>query len=547
MMKTGAIGHSPRLFFHLFAAFAILAAPRLPAEDTGKKPLLIGVDANYSLDMEKNGAEWKWGGKPSDLFEGMAKQGITGFRVRLWTKEDGPHGKTYATDVVRRALRAGLDPYLVIFLSDDWSDMMKQPVPAAWKDLSFEERAAAVETYSRDIVMHFRREGLKNHVYEIGNEIDYGICGEYPGKSTKKNPESLSRRLWPRSAQLILASQAGVRTADPEAKFLLHIAHWWDAEFCAAFFRFMLDQGVQVDYAGLSYFPSSNIGGSLAMDEFGATVSKLSKAIGRPVIVPETAYPGTRDFKGQFSRWKYEVLGYPMTPEGQRRWISDFLAYCGHHPDIHAVYYWSPEWFGEGMWKGFALFDPDGEARPAWSAFARPSWQGKPPLDPVYVEAAANTFHEVPVEEAKARMTPLIEQLRKQTGGVTTEHIALLTNTVLKVGPYTVDLKGSLQQNLNMKLSGEEQGVPLSGGNPAAVTDAVQAIAARIDPLKQKLVLITRNEPTPDLDQAVAFFASRGIRVDRHPKFDDLPLKFGMCGAFDQSEDASPGGATAPD
>lgn len=534
MMKPNAIGSRSRVFFHLCAAFAMIAAPRLAAEDAGKERLLVGVDANYSLDMEKNGSAWKWEGKPSDLFEGMARQGVGGFRVRLWTKDDGPHGKAYATDVVKRVLRAGLDPYLVIFLSDDWSDMMKQPVPVAWKDLTFEERAAAIETYSREIVTHFRKEGLKNHLYEIGNEIDYGICGEYPGKSTKKNAESLSRRLWPRSAQLICASQAGVRAADPEAKFLLHIAHWWDADFCAAFFRFMLEQGVQVDYAGLSYFPSSNIGGSLAMDEFGATVTTLAKAINRPVIVPETAYPGTRDFKGQFSRWKYEVLGYPMTPEGQRRWISDFLAYCDHHPDIHAVYYWSPEWFGEGMWKGFALFDPNGEARPAWSAFAGPSWQGKKPLAPVYLEAAANTLHEVPVDEAKARMTPLVEQLRKQTGGVTIEHIALLTNTVLKVGAYTVDLKSSLQQNLNMRLASPEEDVPVSGDDQAEVANGVKAIATRIDPLKQKVVLIAREKSTPVVERTVAYFQSKGIRVDMHPKPDDLPLKFGMCGAFEE-------------
>lgn len=270
------------------------------------------------------------------------------------------------------------------------------------------------------------------------------------------------------------------------------------------------------------------------MDEFGATVTTLAKAINRPVIVPETAYPGTRDFKGQFSRWKYEVLGYPMTPEGQRRWISDFLAYCDHHPDIHAVYYWSPEWFGEGMWKGFALFDPNGEARPAWSAFAGPSWQGKKPLAPVYLEAAANTLHEVPVDEAKARMTPLVEQLRKQTGGVTIEHIALLTNTVLKVGAYTVDLKSSLQQNLNMRLASPEEDVPVSGDDQAEVANGVKAIATRIDPLKQKVVLIAREKSTPVVERTVAYFQSKGIRVDMHPKPDDLPLKFGMCGAFEE-------------
>ncbi len=184
----------------------------------------------------EEGARWNWNGVEQNLFEGIAQQGVTDLRIRLWTRDDGPNGKEYATQVVRQALKAGLDPYLVIFLSDDWADLMKQPVPAAWKDLSFDERVAAVRSYSRDIVTHFRKEGLTNHLYEIGNEIDYGICGEYPGKSSKKDPASLKRRLWPRTAQLILASQAGVLESDPDAKFLLHISHWWDVEFVKSSF-----------------------------------------------------------------------------------------------------------------------------------------------------------------------------------------------------------------------------------------------------------------------------------------------------------------------
>ena len=433
---------------------------------SGKPPLLVGVDANYSLDMEKVGAAWKWSGQKSDLFEGMAAQGVREFRIRLWTKEDGPHGKTYATEVVQRALRAGLNPYLVIFLSEDWADMMKQPLPSAWKGLSLEERASAVKTYSREIVTHFRKAGLTNHLYEIGNEIDYGICGEYPVKSAKKNPAALSRQLWPRSAQLIFASQAGVKEADPEAKFMLHIANWWDADFCISFFQFMLAHCVQIDFAGLSYFPSSNIGGSLEMEEFGATASRLAHAVGRPVVVPETAYPSTRDFTGQFSRWKYEVLGYPLSSEGQRRWIADFLAYCNRHPDIQAVYYWSPEWYGEGMWKAFALFDHRGESKQAWAAFSKSSWENRNPKESVYIEACSNQLFVVPVQEAKAQLIPLIGELRKKTGGVTVEHIALLTNTELKIGTYQVNLKASLQQNLSLELAAGSTGIPLAGNTP---------------------------------------------------------------------------------
>ena len=492
--------------------------------------LRVGVDANYSLGMEQDGSSWSWNGGPSDLFAGMAMQGVREFRVRLWMKNDGPHGKTYATEVVKRALAANLNPYLVIFLSEDWSDMMKQPLPESLRGLTIEKRAEAVKTYARDIATHFRTIGLTNHFYEIGNEIDYGICGEYPSKGAKKNPATLSRKLWPNSAQLIRAAQEGVRETDPEATFMLHIAHWWDADFCVAFFRFMIEHGVQLDFAGLSYFPSSNIGGSLEMEQFGATAAKVAKATECPIVVPETAYPSTSDFKGQFSRWKYEVPGYPLTPDGQRRWLADFLTFCDRHPDIAAVYYWSPEWCGEGMWKAFALFDPGGKARPAWTSFAPTAWTDRNLRQAVYFEASSNRLFAVPVEDAKRQMIPLVLKLREQTGGMNVEHIALLSNTVLHVDGYRVDLKGALSHNLNLTR------LPDNPGSSLAPAD-LDTMASGIDPSTQQLILFLRDLPTPELEQAIAFLEQKGIPVIRHPKTPEKPLKFGMYGAFDAASE----------
>ena len=34
--------------------------------------LRVGVDANYSLDMEQAGTAWSWNGEHPDLFAGMA-------------------------------------------------------------------------------------------------------------------------------------------------------------------------------------------------------------------------------------------------------------------------------------------------------------------------------------------------------------------------------------------------------------------------------------------------------------------------------------------
>ena len=60
---------------------------------------------------------------------------------------------------------------------------------------------------------------------------------------------------------------------------------------------------------------------------------------------------------------------YPLTPDGQSLWLSDFLKFCHNNPRIAGAFYWSPEWYGEGMWKAFALFDVEGNARSAWQAF----------------------------------------------------------------------------------------------------------------------------------------------------------------------------------
>lgn len=478
--------------------------------------IFAGTDANYSLGMEKDGREWRWNGTKEDLFQGMANRGVRGLRVRLWTGEDGQNGKSYASEVVKRALKAGLEPYLVIFLSEDWADLMKQPLPAVWKDLDIDARAVAVRTYSRDVVKHFRQIGLKSHLYEIGNEIDYGICGVYPGKSTKKSPASLGRSCWPDAAKLIIASQQGVKEADPEARFLLHIAHWWDVDFCIGFFRFMIDHGVQVDYAGLSYFPSSNIGGSLQFEQFGEVVSRLHKAISRPVIVPETAYPDTADFKGQFSRWKKEAPGYPLTPDGQKRWLADFLAFCAHHPAIDSVYYWSPEWCGEGMWKAFALFDVDGNAKPAWDSFALGQTNPPAPKRPVYFEIDSEHLYPIPLEESKRQARLILDEKFKQFGGVNTDYIKAITETGLVVDGYRVNLRSSLSGNIDLTRDGK--------GQPAQWQEAL----AKIDVANERVVLFAPEEMPALLKTVQEFADSRRLEMIVHPKPPGSALKFGM-------------------
>ena len=90
---------------------------------------MTGVDANYSLDLAERGIRWKVAGRQVDLFQAFRQAGVDSFRVRVWTGAEGPSGKIYAGEVAKRAQAAGLKPYLVFFLSEDWSDYVKQPAP----------------------------------------------------------------------------------------------------------------------------------------------------------------------------------------------------------------------------------------------------------------------------------------------------------------------------------------------------------------------------------------------------------------------------------
>jgi arabinogalactan endo-1,4-beta-galactosidase len=61
--------------------------------------------------------------------------------------------------------------------------------------------------------------------------------------------------------------------------------------------------------------------------------------------------------------------GYPLSEAGQRKWLADLVAFCRGQQQIRGLFYWSPEWYSEEMWKAFALFDTDGNAKEALSAF----------------------------------------------------------------------------------------------------------------------------------------------------------------------------------
>lgn len=357
----------------LLTVVALLAA-HVSAQTT--RPFVAGVDANYALELERGGKVWRAEGAKVDPFAALARAGFDGFRVRLWTGDEGTNGLGYAIESARRAQAAGLKPYLVIFLSENWADLVKQPAPAIWKGLDADAKARAIEQYAERVTRRFAEAGVAIDTFEIGNEIDFGLCGVFEEEWPKRvSVDYMRDRIWRQMAPMIAAAQRGVREARPEARFVLHLAQWQNADYCLAFWRFMREQGVSVDLAGLSYFPTS---AAKAEERPLAFLKKQAEtihaALGVPVLICETGFPAEPSFPGQFADWNKPVDGYALSADGQRKWLADFLAMTRATPAIAGAYYWSPEGTTGDLWRAFALFDADGNARPAL-ATTRPTSQ----------------------------------------------------------------------------------------------------------------------------------------------------------------------------
>lgn len=356
----------------------------------GERPTTkTGVDMNYALEMERAGKHWSIDGKPVDVFEAMGKAGCDRFRVRLWVGDDGVNGLNNALETARRAQAAGMKPMVTIFLSDQWADFVKQPRPEVWKPLATEALLKEIETYTERVARRFVDAGIAVDTYEIGNEIDFGICGVFEEEWPKRmSLDYMRQEIWPKMGGILSAAQKGVQKVKPEARFILHLTQWENAEYCVEFWKSMLAQGVAVDFAGLSYFPTAAATiQHRSMAFLQGQIQKVHEALKKPVVICETGYPTQPWFGGQFSDWNKSVPGYSQDESGQQRWLADLVKLARGTETLAAVYYWSPEWAGSEIWSAFALFDPAGRARPALAALtgagSGTTAEPTPPIVPV--------------------------------------------------------------------------------------------------------------------------------------------------------------------
>jgi arabinogalactan endo-1,4-beta-galactosidase len=315
----------------------------------------------------------------------MSQNGSSWVRFGITTNATGSSSLDMALQTIRWARGSALMVDIFFYLSSVGADLGKQPAPLGWERKPVAERAALAREHIRSSVVTLLQENASDHFYEVGNEIDYGVCGSFVSDQakwpeTRANIEFLKATVWVEEAFILREAIAGLREADANATVVLHLSHWWNLTFCHEFFDFMRSQGVAFDVAGISYYPSSGIydlgeflgptrktDADASVEKFRSTVTGLTD-LGYRVMICEFAYPSTPIIPGPFSYFDKQVSGYPLSPEGQAKFIEDTLLWLCAQPNVVGALYFAPHFYETyltDVWGAFAWFDEEGEARPA--------------------------------------------------------------------------------------------------------------------------------------------------------------------------------------
>lgn len=257
-----------------------------------------------------------------------------------------------AGEILKEAGAMGYKLDAFLFLSDVAANAAQQNLPSAWSGLSISEIESKVQQSAADTANYFKNTlGLDISVYEIGNEIDFGMLGYFVGTGIAKptfdwvNQSGwLEDNVWNIEAGFLKAAIQGIKSMDPAAKIGLHIAglgYSYKNRVVTRFFKYMQDNGVDFDIAELSY---PYMFGQAAVPqpyfeqaEFTQTLDAL-RVMGKEVYIAEFSYPAASNGITATPSGLY-----PYTDAGQNDFLKDFFAVVREHAE--GAFYFYPDYY----------------------------------------------------------------------------------------------------------------------------------------------------------------------------------------------------------
>jgi hypothetical protein len=330
----------------------------------------------------------------------------------------GDHSMNRALDRARlaAALHLPLNPELGLFAvygdircqpQPDFSDYPAIRLPAFWASLTLDQMLAALRDYGAAAARQIVGTGAQVRIWDLGNEIEFGVagvsvrpmrdgCDASGGAATEYHaPDLIDRAIgtmsfetlaqmresqriawleahvWPHEAKMLAAVASGIRSVDAQARFSTHVSGIASTQpaLAVAFFKAMKFGGFSADECGASYYPTASSAPRDRLAAFKEMAEAVHRELGCPLFVAEFGYPAAT-MSGVFS-WNAAVDGYPLTPDGQARFVRDLVAWGARNGVLSGIRPWAPDLVLPG-WGPMSLFERRGRvvtARPVLDAF----------------------------------------------------------------------------------------------------------------------------------------------------------------------------------
>jgi arabinogalactan endo-1,4-beta-galactosidase len=361
---------------------------RLFGADPATGHMALGGDLSFTPQELAAGAQFSDRGRLGTPVQIMRNNGANFVRMRVWVNPPTGYSDLASDLQLARAVhQAGMKIYLDIMYSDFWADPQHEDIPAAWQGQNLAQLTATVNSYTRQVIGAFAKQGTPVDMVSIGNEIRNGMLWPIGQVDWTNNTG------WDNLATLVKSGAAGAEAANPRGhrlQVMIHFDQGGDNVRSQQFYSNLIARGVTFDVIGLSYYTFFHGTISQMRNNVDAWATQFHK----PIVIAETQYAWTMTNGNEVPNlntgnfvWQPSMLspGYPATPGGQLSFVSDELSILAQVPGGlgAGLFYWSPDWIPGVGWEpganvgspntNLTLFDFQGVALPSIGIFRNPA------------------------------------------------------------------------------------------------------------------------------------------------------------------------------
>ena len=257
----------------------------------------LGADISGTTELESRGVQLRnRQGEPRENTALMRELGLNAVRLRVWVNpKDGFCSKEDVVEMARRAKDWGMAVMVDFHYSDWWADPGHQDIPAAWKEMDYQQMCSALAAHTREVLMAIREIGVDVKWVQVGNETTNGFL--WPVGRASENMRQY--------AGLTDAGYGAVKQVYPKAQVIVHLDGAFDPKRYDFIFDGLQKHRTRFDMIGLSLYPYWDIKGKHtqswheSIEKATANINRIWQKYHKPMMIVETGAEALKPLEGK--------------------------------------------------------------------------------------------------------------------------------------------------------------------------------------------------------------------------------------------------------